>query len=313
MSNLILHHYPSSPFAEKIRLVLGYKKLAWQSVHIPMIMPKPDVQALTGGYRKTPVLQIGADIYCDTALICDVLEHLQPEPTLYPAPHKGVARVLAQWADTTLFWAAMAHNFAPRGAAQMFGAAGPDAAKAFAQDRSAMRQGLPRARPEDAVGAYKSYLRRLANMLEENDFLLGAQPCVADFAACHPLWFTRTQTSVMADVLDATPAVLTWLDRMAAIGHGQSAPLAADAAIALAASSTPLSLGDDTPLQDDHGIALGTLVSIASDNFGTEPTEGELVAATRMHYTLRRVDPRAGTVHVHFPRIGYVMRAVTHA
>ena len=120
-SNIILHHYPTSPFSEKVRLVLGYKNLNWQSVVIPMIMPKPDVVALTGGYRKTPFMQIGADIYCDSALICDVLEKLQPEPTLYPAHQKGVARILAQWGDTTLFWAAMAYNFSPAGAAQMFG------------------------------------------------------------------------------------------------------------------------------------------------------------------------------------------------
>ena len=87
MSDLILHHYPTSPFAEKIRMVLGYKQLSWQSVIIPMMMPKPDVVSLTGGYRRTPFLQIGADIYCDTALICDVLEHIQPARTLYPAEH----------------------------------------------------------------------------------------------------------------------------------------------------------------------------------------------------------------------------------
>ena len=312
MTEPILHHYPKSPFAEKVRLVLGYKKLAWRSVHIPMVMPKPDLLALTGGYRKTPVLQLGADIYCDTALICDVLEHLQPEPTLYPARGKGMARVLAQWADTTLFWTSMAYSLSPKGVAQMFGTAGPDAAKAFGADRAAMRVATPRIRPGDAAGAYKSYLRRLANMLEGQDFLLGAQPCVADFAAYHGLWFTRVQTSVMADVLDATPGVLAWMDRMAAIGHASSTRLDADAAIALAAQSTPLPV-DDAAFQDDHGIALGSRVSISGNDFGPEPTEGELVAATRMHYTLRRTDARAGTVHVHFPRIGYVLRAAEPA
>jgi hypothetical protein len=68
MSELILHHYPTSPFAEKARLLLGFKGLSWRSVHISPVMPKPDLTALTGGYRKTPVLQIGADIYCDTSL-----------------------------------------------------------------------------------------------------------------------------------------------------------------------------------------------------------------------------------------------------
>lgn len=312
MPDLILHHYPMSPFSEKIRLVLGYKTLAWQSVHIPVVMPKPDLTALTGGYRKTPVLQIGADIYCDTALICDVLEHRQPNPTLYPLHNKGMARVLAQWADTTLFWTAMAHSLGPKGAAQMFAAAGPEAARAFGQDRADMRMAVPRIRPTDAVGAYKSYLRRLANMLDENPFLLGAAPCVADFAAYHVLWFTRVQTSVMAGVLEATPQVLDWMDRIAATGHGTQARFDADGAIAVAAKAAPLPV-EEVAFQDDHGIALGSRVTITSDNFGPEPTEGELVAATRMHFTLRRVDPRAGTVHVHFPRIGYVLRVATPA
>ncbi len=131
MTDLILHHYPMSPFAEKIRMVLGFKKQVWRSVMIPPVMPKPDVLALTGGFRKTPLLQVGADIYCDTSLICDVLEHVAPEPPLYPAHLKGVARIFAQWADSTLFWAAMGYNLQGKGAAQLFANASPDAAKAF--------------------------------------------------------------------------------------------------------------------------------------------------------------------------------------
>ena len=312
MSDLILHHYPTSPFSEKVRLILGYKKLTWQSVVIPMIMPKPDVVALTGGYRKTPFLQIGADIYCDSALICDVLEHIAPAPTLYPEHNKGAARVLAQWADTTLFWAAMSYNFSPKGAAQMFGDGPPEHAKAFADDRAKMRLAVPRLPPADAAATYKSYLRRLANMLEEQAFLLGSAPCVADFAAYHPLWFTRHCTSVMAGILDATPGVLAWMDRLAAIGSGSMSKFNAAEAIALAARSTPAVLPDDA-FQNEHGIALGSRVVITSESFGPEPTEGELIAATRTRYSLRRVDERAGEVHVHFPRIGYVLKAVQPA
>ena len=309
MADVILHHYPTSPFAEKVRLILGYKKLAWKSVVIPMVMPKPDVVALTGGYRKTPILQIGADIYCDTALIADVLEHLQPEPTLYPEPSKGMGRTLAQWADTTLFWTAMAYNFQPAGAAQVFAGAPPEAAKIFAEDRQAMRQGMPRMPAADATAAYKSYLRRMSDMLDDWPFLLGALPSIADFAAFHPLWFTRTRTPAMAGILNATPAVLEWMDRMAAIGHNSFEKLSALDAIIVASTSKPAPLHDDI-FQDEHGLALGSQVTIRSENFGLEPTQGELIAATRMHYTLRRTDDRAGTVHIHFPRIGYSLKKV---
>lgn len=314
MTDLILHHYAISPFSEKARLMLGFKQLAWKSVTVPSVLPKPDVQALTGGYRKTPFLQIGADIYCDTALISELLEELAPAPTLFPAQHKGLARVLAQWADEKLFWAAMAYNFSPNGTAQLFGGR-PDSppqewavvAKAFGEDRAKMRVGMPRLPMADAAAAYKSYLRRLSNMLEGQDYLLGDAHCIADFAAYHPLWFTRTHTSVMAGILDPHPAVRDWMARMASIGHGTAEPMDSTQAIALCAAATthaPV----DSYFQDEHGIPLGSEVSVSAESFGPEPTVGTLLAATRTRYTLRRTDARAGTVHVHFPRIGYLLK-----
>ncbi len=309
MHDLILHHYPMSPFAEKARLMLGFKGLAWKSVYIPSVMPKPDVLALTGGYRRTPLLQIGADIYCDTSLIATVLEHRQPAPALFPEHLKGIARIVAQWADGDLFWAAMGYTLSPRGAAAMFANQPPEAAQAFAADRGAMRAGMTSLRPGDATSAYRSHLRRLAHMLHEQPFLLGDAPCIADFAAYHPLWFTRVVNPAMAGILDATPGVLAWMDRMAAIGHGQPAKLTSTEAIAIAAAAEPAPLTDDT-FQDDHGIALGSRVTVAAQSFGTETTEGTLVAATRTQITLARTDDRAGRLHVHFPRIGYVLKEV---
>lgn len=309
MTTPILHHYPSSPFAEKGRLMLGFKGLAWQSVYIPMVMPKPDVVALTGGYRRTPLLQIGADIYCDTALIATVLEHLKPEPALFPDHLKGIARIVAQWADGDLFWAAMGYTLSPKGAAAMFANQPPEAAQAFAADRGAMSAGMTRLRPGDATSAYRSHLRRLAHMLHEQPFLLGDSPCIADFAAYHPLWFTRVVNPSMAGILDATPGVLAWMDRMAAIGHGKPAKLSSTEAIAIAAAAEPAPLAEEA-FQDDHGIALGSRVTVAAQSFGTETTEGTLVAATRTHVTIARTDDRAGRLHVHFPRIGYVLKEV---
>jgi glutathione S-transferase len=308
MADLILHHYPMSPFSEKVRAVLGFKQLAWKSVHIPTVMPKPDLLALTGGYRKTPVLQIGADVYCDTALICDVLEQIQPVPTLYPQGSKGLARTLAQWADSTLFWAAMGYNFQKPGLAQLFTGAPADAVKAFGADRSAMAQGMSRPKPLDALTAYKSYLRRVSDMLDGQDYLLGKAPCVADFAAYHSLWFTRTQVPVLANILQVTPAVLVWMDRIAALGHGQPQPMSATEAIAVSAGSIRATGQTNEYFQDDHGIPLGSQVSICAESFGLESTLGTLVAATRTRFTLHREDPRAGVVHVHFPRVGYALK-----
>ena len=307
MTAPILHHFAVSPFAEKIRLVLGFKQLAWQSVTIPAISPKPDLVALTGGYRRTPVLQVGADIFCDTALICDVLEHLRPDPSLYPDPVKGAGRILAQWADNTLFWTLIA---GPKPAAHMHAGA-PEAADAFMADRNAMFGSMVRPRAPDASAAARSYLRRLSNMLQHQDYLLGNVPCIADFSVYHSLWFTRIRSPQGADCLQTLPELAAWMERMQAIGHAPRRDIDALEAIAVAAAAQPAPPGrgllQDSMFQDDHGIALGSRVSIRAESFGAETTEGDLVAATRTHFSLRRVDPRAGTVHVHFPRVGYVL------
>src|SRR5580700_10996564 len=111
MTDMILHHYGTSPYSEKVRLGFGLKGLAWASVEIPIIMPKPDLVALTGGYRKTPVLQIGADIYCDSQLIMRELERRRPSPGFYPAG-RGTADALAWWAEKSMFSPAVGIVFA---------------------------------------------------------------------------------------------------------------------------------------------------------------------------------------------------------
>ena len=302
MADLILHHFAASPFSEKVRLMLGYKQLGWKSVIVSNILPKPDVLTLTGGYRRTPFLQIGADIYCDTALIADVLEHLRPAPTLYPEPGRALARILAQWADDTLFWAAVTYN---RGASAELPAA-------VLEDRKAMGFDVEWRRPADATPAYKSYLRRLSDLLQDQPFLLGSKPCIADFSAYHALWLAHLRAPAPVDLPLHAPALTGWLDRMHAIGHGSVEPFDAAQAIATAAKSEPAPVGlgllSDNRFQDEHGITLGSRVAISAESFGLEPTEGELIAATPTHYSLRRVDPRSGVVHVHFPRIGYVLK-----
>ncbi len=312
---LLLHHYPISPYAEKIRAILGFKGLAWQSVHQPNIMPKPDLQALTGGYRRIPVLQVGSDLVCDSALIADVLDQLAPSPALVPAHAKGVARIVAQWADTTLFVAAMGHNFSPTGAQHIFKDAPPDALKAFATDRQAMRGGAPRMAPGDATGAYKSHLRRLASMLKTHGFLLGDTPTLADFAAYGPLWFTWKIATPLADVLDATPEIMPWLERMSALGHGQMGKSSATHAIAVASMDSlanpafPLKTDAAQLWASEHGLVRGDWVDIAAESFGVETTRGRLVASTRTRLSIERESTNGALVRVHFPKVGYVVKA----
>ena len=198
MTDLILHHFDQSPFSEKVRLVLGLKQLSWKSVKVPIRLPKPDAVALTGGYRRTPFLQIGADIYCDTALMCRVIDRLAPEPPLYPPAATGMQHVLAQWADTALFWASVPYTLQPAGFAHAFGNVPPEEIQALAADRAAMTAGMRRATLTDATAQLTGYLGWLESILAPGQaFLLGDRPCIADLAVAHPLWFIRLATSAM--------------------------------------------------------------------------------------------------------------------
>ena len=191
-----------------MRLILGFKGMSWRSVIVPAILPKPDVMALTGGYRRTPFMQIGADIYCDTALMCRVIDALNPEPPLYPASTSGVAEIIAQWADTTLFWTAVPYTMQPAGIAHVLAGAPPEELKAFGADRAAMTPNFRRATLADGAAQLHSYLARLEHLLDDGrPFLLGALPSIADFSAAQSIWFMRLAPPV-ATLLEAYPRVL---------------------------------------------------------------------------------------------------------
>ena len=224
MNDLILHHYPTSPFSEKVRLVLGLKKMRWQSVFVPAIMPKPDVVALTGGYRRTPFMQIGADIYCDSALMCRVIDRLVPTPPLYPAESAGIAEIVAQWADSSLFWTAVPYTMQPAGIAHLFAGAPVEALRAFGADRAAMSPNLRRAPLADAAAALAAYFDRLEAMLGGGrPFLLGESPSIADFAAFHSLWFMRRAPPVAAAFSDFTRVALVRASRRLRPRRGEQA------------------------------------------------------------------------------------------
>jgi hypothetical protein len=217
---------------------------------------------------------------------------------------------VAQWADSSVFQAAMAYNFQPAGVADIFSGAPEEAVKAFVADRAAMRGGAPRMALGEARSTYKSYLRRISDMLTEHPYLMGDVPSIADFSVYHPLWFTLERTPSLASILDATPLLKDWMARMKSIGHHNFSKMKSGEAIDIAKQANP---ADVSSLQfvNDHDIALGNEVVVTADNFGLEPTHGVLVAASKTRLTLRREDERTGTVHVHFPRNGFILKKAT--
>ena len=286
--------------------MLGYKGLAYKTVTVPVIAPKPDVVALTGGYRKTPFLQIGADIYCDTALIARVLERLQPEPSLFPAAAGPMAHTLAAWADSTLFWTAVPYTMQPAGLPHIFGGAPPEAIKAFAADRATFTAGMRRLLPHDAATQLVTYLGWLEQQLDRGQsFLLADVPCIADFSVFHCLWYVR-RAPPLAVVLEPYPRLNAWFERMQAIGHGSAEKLTSIEALAMAVAAE----GRHEPVEVQPGLGFdgGEAVTVAATDYGMDPVAGTLVGLTRDEVAVRRTDERAGPLVVHFPRIGFQVK-----
>ena len=312
MSDLILHHYDEAPFAEKIRLVFGIKGLAWNSVIVPSAMPKPDLMPLTGGYRRTPVLQIGADIFCDTQLIVAELERRYPKPTVFPDGNPGLAYALGSWANGPY----VVHSVAIyMGSSDPF--AGDVSLPAhFHEDRKKM---WIKQFDTDKLGpqlpGYRSRLRahtEFVNMqlADGRRFLTGDKPGLVDIHAMWDPLFLRGFAPAEAEALYAPyPLIAEWEARLAAVGHGTRTEMDPKRALEIARAATPASHGGVDPT-DPLNIPAGTRVRVTPTDYGEFHVDGELVATTVQTTSLLREDPLVGEVVVHFPKIGYEVEAI---
>lgn len=302
MADLILHHYWESPYAEKIRRLMGMKGLGWRSVLIPMIMPKPDLTALTGGYRKTPVLQIGADVYCDTDLIVRTIDRLYPEPPLFPDASGPLCTMLGAW-QQELFWLCVREA----------GTRAPIFPPGFLEDRAKMiPEGIQLDRLRADAGPRREQLRAKLDLLDahvrERRFVLGERPSLADLSLFHPVYMMKVLPPT-APLLEPYPHLRAWIERVEAFGHGTMTDMTGAEAVEVARRSTPATAVSRDP-DEPNGLAPGDRVEVVHESFGNDPVEGELVASSVHEIAVARRDERAGDVVVHFPREHYKVRPV---
>ena len=300
----ILHHYDFSPFAEKIRLVFGLKRLHWHSVIAPSVMPKPDLVALTGGYRHIPVMQIGADVFCDTRAIARELDRRYPELPLTDARTRGIATAIEAWAERDLFWPI---------ARYVSGINADTVDPRLHIDRAALR-GKPTpskvrlmAVARRNLGLVRAELPVVEQMLAHGgSWLLADAPGQADFAIYHGLWFLGALAIDCSHELAPYPATRAWMARVAAIGHGSPADMSAAAALAIAAGNHPAPLRPS--IADDALPAPGRPVAIRPDDYATAAVEGQLAQFDHDDVAVLRADPRLGEMMMHFPRVGYTIK-----
>ncbi len=304
-NDIVFHNYPQSPVAEKVRVAFGIKGLHWYDVEIPRLPPKPLLTALTGGYRRTPVMQIGADIYCDSQCIIRELEKRYPSPTFMPTSDAGLMWCLSRWTDGALFDLSVKI---------VLGSAGDNLPADFAQDRGRLYLGENWAEGLRTANAQLPHLvaqlRAPLNWLDEvlsdgRAFILGDAPAALDAQLYHVIWFVKGRWSDGPAMLAEFPNLVNWADKVEAIGHGTSDTFDAQAAIELAFSTEPTTTSGVAD-HDPQGLKPGDTVTVHPDvNGGEQPVQGVVRFADAETISIDRTADEVGTVCVHFPRAGY--------
>ena len=311
MTDLILHQYQSSPFSEKVRCLLGYKGIDYKAVEIPVIMPKPDLMALTGGYRKTPVLQHGSDIYCDSAMICRFIEQIAPAKPVFAPAKAATLSAAAHWTDTFLFRVAVAVAFQPKAMAASNLLKDPAAAQAFMQDRANFTAGSTALSMDldVALPHWLAHMNKLNAQLSQSKFLGGDAPNILDFATYHCCWFVYSN-EVLKPELDNFNGVARWLQDMGAFSNPAPQLIEGPAAVEIA-RSTPVTTPDQMGVVIDAELTVGDAVEVLPIDYGFQPTRGKLRIASEDSIVVERHDERAGELLVHFPRLGFQVRPET--
>lgn len=304
---MILHHYESSPYAEKIRLMFGYTQSHWCSLLSPAWPPRPNVDPLSGGYRRIPIAQQGADIFCDSALIAAEIAAASSTPDLNPCNASGAPRELMQQAESEGFFAAITSIPAPKLLGTMLWNFGPLGTYRFIKDRSGLLSGgtsKPKA-AADARQVMESLFSDTDDLLANQTWISGDTPGAADFAVYHPLWL---HLSCKGQLPPSAKNLRRWYDSVGEFGHGKRREISKEEAFDRAKSSKPRPLPDS---EDLEGLAVGQAIEVSPSDYGLVPVVGTLAAMTPERIILARETDAFGSLHVHFPRPGYSIKAGT--
>jgi glutathione S-transferase len=257
---------------------------------------------MTGGYRRTPILQIGADFYCDSLLILAVLERQSDTGRLYPGDQAGLARAFGWWIEKGSFINAVCLTLGNLGSKlpqELIDERRPFFGMSIDPVDLLPKRGI-------YLQRFNAHLAWLAGLLGDGrPFILGTNPSAADLSAYHPIWFARQNGGPEITELLSFPGVVgPWFERVAAIGHGHPVETTPEQAIEAARLAVPRDVDDWSAEAQNVGLRRGDRVTVTPDDYGN-PVAGRLLAWSADEVVLRHEDPSVGAVNLHFPRVGF--------
>ena len=296
MSVPILYHYPMSPYSEKLRLTMGLLQRPWLSAQVAAYPPRAALAAVVGGYRRIPVLQIGAHIYCDTRLAFAAL--MGDESGYLSLTDRDEA--LRQWAEQEVFFAVIAASSHYRALRYLTRELSILGLLRFLRDRIVMKRDASIIQPDAKTGrdVLSSFVSHLDDRLTENAYLSGPEMGYLDLCCFHPLW--------MACQIDprvttrCSSAVRAWFKKIQDIGHGEFSPATPQIIADAIAEQTDFSGGVVEP-----PYLVAEPVTVRPSDYARDASSGMLVSLDGRRIVLERPLSEGGRVFLHFPRHGF--------
>jgi glutathione S-transferase len=190
-----LYQFELSQYSEKVRLILDYKGLDYRKIEVTPGIGQVDLFRLTG-QGQVPVLKDGNKYVVDSTEIAKYLDLEYPDRPLIPKDPKqrGLCLLMEEWADESI---------GIKGRKALFAA--------ISQDQNFRKSLLPSTTPDvlrtlvegvpsdvlkvlgfgvgyspdvvqSAIKDLRQDLEALTLLLADSPYLVGDEPCLADFA-----------------------------------------------------------------------------------------------------------------------------------
>ena len=210
---LELYQFEASHYSEKVRLLLDYKQLPYQTIEVTPGLGQIDLYRMSG-QRQVPVLKDGDEVVPDSSAIARYLERKYPERPVIPVTpkEKGLCLMMEAWADESIGLNARkamigAFNQHPNFRTALLPISTPDLVKnvvgAVPSDVLSLL-GTGVGFGADAVKSAMEILRQdlesLCLILETQPYLCGDQPTLADFAVAGLSMYLKFPSEIYLDL-----------------------------------------------------------------------------------------------------------------
>ena len=288
-------------------MAFGIAGAQWRSVEIPRVPPKPLLMPLTANYRRTPVLQVGADVYCDSQNIARALGELGYEETLFPNQCHGASLAMASWSENVLF---------DLGVRVVITSVIDEAPADFIADRGSLyfdpgwtADGMKAALPSNIL-QLQANLAVADQALAATGYAVGTRPSYADAALGYIAWFVRGRWAGGAEMLEPFKNLIRLERELEEKGEGTPTDLSGEDALAIANAATPTSPTGVTAGYD-NGLEQGQKVMVRPRGQTADPDVfGTLRYLDNTRVSIDHRSEETGDVAVHFPIAGYMVSAV---